>query len=108
MKIKVSKERLVEELALYNHKALIKYIPDTIELEGEVVEEKKPYVFSSGFCAVCKQNKCYCPERQPDGSWVENKIEKLELASAERNWESADIRDKINEIINWINTHGTK
>jgi len=91
---------------------------------------KEPYIFKwNSSCAVCKQNRCYCPERQPDGSWVEkkpeceicagfgnrcdtcgyefkktnNKIEKLELASAERNWESADIRDKINEIIKYIN-----
>lgn len=30
-------------------------------------------------------------------------IEKLELDSAERNWESADIRDKINELVEAYN-----
>lgn len=74
------------------------------ELEGEPIQtspaKEKPWFCkkhscggNSGSCWVCKKS-----------SREKLFIEKLDLPSTERNnWESADIRDKINELVTAIN-----
>lgn len=72
-------------------------------------KEKEPvYLGYMVKCSFCKESYCYCPNRLPDGS-IAHESKKIEVPKQigftpfiERIDDSRDIRNKINQVLDYL------